>query len=540
MNTSSNIPDFDFKIGLAFSGGGYRAAAFSLGVLSYLNHLVINGSPLLKKVIALSTVSGGTITGSYYAYGINMGYDFKKIYDDLFKFMQNEDLINQALDNLEKFPIDHPKHTPSVIMSIADVYNKNLFNGGTFGKIMSDDTVHLKHISFNSTEFAHGLQFRFQWSEKIKNPDPGEPERGIIGNKKYPIPEEIAKNIRLGDILASSSCFPVGFEPINFPNDFNIEYNPSIQDSEDLPVGLMDGGIVDNQGITPLILAEERMAHNNPTNKEKNFDLLIISDVASPFMEGYKASEKPKVKFWKKFTLKGCFLVGLISLLIFGAFTYVNVNNGNQTLSLLFTILSTIALVLTFITGLIFIIIRNSDIPQFFRKPVSRILKLNFLTLESLLVNRVKSTMKMTSTVFLKRVRSLNYGVVYNNLEWKNRRMMNAIYELLEDDETLAKTGKLIPSKEMCNVTSTASNMGTTLWFTKEELEKKNMLNALIACGSFTICWNLLNYLNNIDGQSENLNANHKYLVSQKHLLEKHWNDFKTNPFWLNEKMSSS
>ena len=49
------------SIGLCFSGGGYRAAAFSLGVLSYMNRTQYNGVPLLEKVEALSTVSGGTI-----------------------------------------------------------------------------------------------------------------------------------------------------------------------------------------------------------------------------------------------------------------------------------------------------------------------------------------------------------------------------------------------------------------------------------------------------------------------------------------------
>lgn len=531
MNTQMN--DFDFKVGLSFSGGGYRAAAFSLGVLSYLNYLQINGSPFLKKVIALSTVSGGTITGEYYAYGINMGYDFSKIYNDLIAFMKNQDLINLSLDNLEKFSSVHPKHTPSIIMSIADVYNKKLFNGDTFEKIMTDDKVHLKHVSFNATEFSHGLQFRFQWSEKIKNPKPDEPERGIIGNSKYPVPEHVAKNIRLGDILASSSCFPVGFEPINFPDDFNIQYKPSCPGNEDILIGLMDGGIVDNQGIAPLINAEKRMKSNNLEKKDNNFDLLIISDVASPFMEGFKASETPKPKFWKKITLKGCLLFGLISLLVFGALTLVGIFNKNQPLALIFTFFSTLALVISFLTGLIFIIVKKSDIPPIFRNPVKRILDLNFLTLESLLVNRIKSTLKMTSTVFLKRVRSLNYGTIYNDPGWDNRRIMNAIYELLEDPETLEKKGKLLPSEQIYNVTKTAAGMGTTLWFTKEELENK-MLDSLIACGAFTICWNLLNYLNKIDGKTENINENHRYLATQKNILKEHWNEFLKNPFWLN------
>lgn len=55
------------KIGVAISGGGYRATSFGLGTLSYLNHLKFDNQPLLKKVVALSTVSGGSITGITYA-----------------------------------------------------------------------------------------------------------------------------------------------------------------------------------------------------------------------------------------------------------------------------------------------------------------------------------------------------------------------------------------------------------------------------------------------------------------------------------------
>lgn len=50
-------------IGLALSGGGSRAAAFHLGCLRALNDLRI-----LTRVGALSTISGGSLIGAYYAY----------------------------------------------------------------------------------------------------------------------------------------------------------------------------------------------------------------------------------------------------------------------------------------------------------------------------------------------------------------------------------------------------------------------------------------------------------------------------------------
>lgn len=50
------------RLGLALSGGGFRAAAFHLGVLKRLEEL-----RLLRRIEALSTVSGGSITGAVYA-----------------------------------------------------------------------------------------------------------------------------------------------------------------------------------------------------------------------------------------------------------------------------------------------------------------------------------------------------------------------------------------------------------------------------------------------------------------------------------------
>jgi predicted acylesterase/phospholipase RssA len=50
------------RIGLALSGGGFRASIFHLGVIRRLEELKI-----MKDVSVLSTVSGGSIIGAYYA-----------------------------------------------------------------------------------------------------------------------------------------------------------------------------------------------------------------------------------------------------------------------------------------------------------------------------------------------------------------------------------------------------------------------------------------------------------------------------------------
>ena len=57
-------------IGLAFSGGGTRAAAFSYGVLSELDRTKVDPTgqkvSLLDRVDYISGVSGGAVTAAYF------------------------------------------------------------------------------------------------------------------------------------------------------------------------------------------------------------------------------------------------------------------------------------------------------------------------------------------------------------------------------------------------------------------------------------------------------------------------------------------
>ena len=60
----------DVVIGLAFSGGGTRAAAFSYGVLSEFDRTEAGptrkNSPLLDRIDYVSGVSGGAVTAAYF------------------------------------------------------------------------------------------------------------------------------------------------------------------------------------------------------------------------------------------------------------------------------------------------------------------------------------------------------------------------------------------------------------------------------------------------------------------------------------------
>ena len=206
------------KIALTFSGGGYRAATFHLGALSYLHTIKVGESTLLEHVVALSTISGGTITGLRYMLGQTRGESVDKIFNDLYKFFTQIDLATIAMDNLSNYG---EKQCASLIRTMSDVYNTELFKGAVLGDLMDKiDEIHIGHFAANATDFTNGLAFRFQATENTGTKPGTTSGHGIVGNNKIRIPREVARHIRLSEILACSSCFPSGFEPLVFPKDF--------------------------------------------------------------------------------------------------------------------------------------------------------------------------------------------------------------------------------------------------------------------------------------------------------------------------------
>ena len=111
------------SIALCFSGGGYRAACFSLGTLSLLEKV-----GLLENVKAISTVSGGTITGVKYAQSQIEEKDFQVFFDEYYKWLAKDELTSNALSHL-RWPLiwnqpenKHKRKNP--INAFAIEYNK--------------------------------------------------------------------------------------------------------------------------------------------------------------------------------------------------------------------------------------------------------------------------------------------------------------------------------------------------------------------------------------------------------------------------------
>ena len=141
-----------------------------------------------------------------------------------------------------------------------------------FGELFDKPTP-LEEIAFNATDFRAGLPFRFLKSVNA---------RARIGNGRNSMPREVAKRARVADIVAASSCFPGGFEPIGFPDDFVWEDPAAVVadltaergETFRQPIPLMDGGVADNQGLGSLRDSIERLRKHDG----RVAGLVLISD----------------------------------------------------------------------------------------------------------------------------------------------------------------------------------------------------------------------------------------------------------------------
>ena len=557
------------NIAISLSGGGFRATAFHLGVLSYLSSKKFLNVSLLERTRVLSTVSAGTFVGVKYATTLKKGGTIEDCYKSLYVFMCDCDLVSKALKYLSEDKNWENDKQRTLINAFAAVYH-NDFESEMFGLLWNETiSIHLKEIIFNATEFNFGLPFRFQKSERSKIQSENH-SNDFIGNKKIHIPVDVAKEIRFADIIAASSCFPFGFEPINFPDDFIHETAVKLKDKSlfpnhvydgdqiHYPIGLMDGSIDDNQGVDGVITAEERMKHYPDelqkfcSDDEKSLDLYIISDASSPKITNHIKSTTDTIRVLGNWNFESLKYFGITSAIIgITAITYACYVT-NRTLIIGLSIFGTFGLLAAFILLLFSLgltgLTRKIGVPEFVVKRLLHFDKLKLGTLYNLMVNRKKSAMTLISDVFIKHMRWFSYERVYGDIVWRPRLIMNAVYEFTEDEVEKRKrkypemNAEIFePGKEIIKVTAKANMMGTKLWFTPEELEgNENMPDTLIACGQFTICFSLLEYIekyiknkkfqNNYDKYSEETKNAIDQLESE--LLED-WRKFKKEPYWM-------
>jgi len=550
IHTEPQINLFE-NIALTFSGGGYRASTFGLGVLSYLEQAQFKGKPLLEHVKGLSTVSGGTLIGATYACYMAKEERFETFYNDFYKVLDDDKLLGIALEKLDSDELWKTSHKRRSLINAFALAYSDLLTNESF-KFLKQNKSHLEDICFNATDFSYGLAFRFQTTGRFGN--------YRLYNSHL---RELSDDMKVADAIASSSCFPIGFEPLLMPDDYVSDHSSEsykalkAKDAFKKGVGIMDGGIVDNQGIGSIMNAEVRRV-----NEGKPYDLIMLCDVGSYFMEPWEASEiemdrmgwskspkqlfhllveKLKLSWWLWLPLLisfGLLISGFMNMPSVGLF----IGGGAMAMFALF------AIALKYFIGKMeeksirFWTWMMGMVPKFMKGKLIRFQNLKIRLIQRMIEERGTSSLKMISDIFLKQIRRLNYDLLYKDSSLKNRRITTLIYELtrdqyqrgVSDEKEMDIKEDLIkdPSELVYDAAQIACEMDTTLWFTEKDREVSRLKN-LVACGQFTACYNLLKY--SIDLKKSKANVDTELLDQMIEIFSNDWNEFIKDPYYLHD-----
>lgn len=526
------------EVALSLSGGGFRAAMFHLGTLHYLHNLRYkNGHSFLEDVHTISTISGGTLTGLWYMMSYCEGRDINEAIEDLYKKMVNSSLPDIAISNLLK----DSRFNSSLIREMVIAYDRVFFDNKKFDIIWNRiDKGPIHHFCAGGTDFGNGLPYRFQVTREIKNAEKKEYSRGFVGNKIHKLDETIARQIKLSEIMAVSSCFPGAFEPMEFPNDFSFSTEVENKDFVDKcsAFGIMDGGIVDNQGVEALKLANTHLIFDEPKANIKgvtNFeylchDLVIISDVANPYIPQEKPTE---LRICKNMSLLGLTLILLLFMLCDIGVVLYGIMCSHWYIMVVGVVLTALVEPLFFMSLLLDGILLHSIKKAPFKVPLLRIMKLRFSKIWTLLDNRICSLKSLAINVFMKHIRKMQYNTVYGDEKWKNRLISNNLSELSSTGSWRWKKDfpeYLKPSEKMIANTDVVANMSSTLWFTSKHL-RDGYPQSLFASGQYTICMNLLEYIEKVKKIEENKRTEFQTnVLSLEATLLKDWKAFTIEP----------
>jgi len=223
------------RIGLALSGGGFRAAAFHLGVMRKLQVL-----GLLDRLDLLSCVSGGSIAGAFVA----ANWSKPDKLDRLDTYLRTRSIAVSSVIGGTLDPFE------TRLDKLAASYDRDLFHDATLKDLADGPRLYL-----NATNLATGNMFFFVTGGGLPS-EMGEHELGVV-----PAPD-----FKVSRAVAASSAFPPVFPPLRldaqaYPHATSVEY-----------VTLTDGGVYDNMGVNPVV----RVVRNA-------LDYAIVSDGGKPF-----------------------------------------------------------------------------------------------------------------------------------------------------------------------------------------------------------------------------------------------------------------
>ena len=282
-DTESALSCYRGKVGLALSGGGFRASLFHLGVLARLAEMDV-----LRFVEVLSTVSGGSIVGAHYylevQHVLERRPDRQITREDYIRIVRRvqRKFFHGVRKNLRMRALSNLACNLRMLMTdsytrshrLGELYERELFAHVTDDKQRGDRTMpqllvapaavtgggfnpkfsnwrrraKVPVLLLNATSLNSGHNWQFTASWMGEPPGLFDPEADIDANVRYrrlyygEAPTKSLKAYRLGYAVAASACVPGLFEPLVLKGLYPGR-----------TVRLVDGGVHDNQGVEALL-----------------------------------------------------------------------------------------------------------------------------------------------------------------------------------------------------------------------------------------------------------------------------------------------
>ena len=285
----TNQPSTPKRLGLALSGGGYRAAAFHLGTLKKLHQMDI-----LSKIDVISTISGGSITGAYYA--LNSVMEFEKIEENMIKILRTKSVIGYVLFSWSFI---------KVLMLVLLFLGTAIFTIFTSYYWLAPIILVLLIVLLFSSQFRlfpiskeiEKAYDHFFYKKATLSNLPLSPILVINATNLQTSRQFIFSKSQMGDSVYKAMNPPINFTPTHFPVSRAVAASASVpfaftpvlidpvyfadkNDAGKIDPRLVDGGVYDNQGI-------HKLTHKNG---DYSCNIIMVSDAGNklPFQKSYK------------------------------------------------------------------------------------------------------------------------------------------------------------------------------------------------------------------------------------------------------------
>ena len=229
-------------IGLALSGGGFRATLFHLGALWHLNEV-----SLRPEIDRFSSVSGGSIFAGLLA----SRWDRLKFRGGIASNFREE--ISMPIWRFCSMNIDVCAVVGGLIPGVRVL--ERHYERYLVGRLTLHDLPDCPEFVFNAAHLETGRNWTFS--------------RSVM--RTYRIGEIQHPRIPIAKVIAASSAFPPAFAPVVLrlrPADFVESQFADLYHRDDLKrkVTLTDGGVYDNLGVHAI----------------RDFETILISDASNP------------------------------------------------------------------------------------------------------------------------------------------------------------------------------------------------------------------------------------------------------------------